>query len=137
MSKDNKSLSVAYGMQRHKPKKYADGGMVATQTSEGEPIFPGPKTKYAQGGAVPYKAGSIVEAILSKRKTGQVDLEANSEESGNYGDELNMEADGKEQYDDGQISPQPTDSNEMSTSIESDAHDMVSAIRRMMKKKAE
>lgn len=66
---------------------------------------------------------------------GMVDLEEESEEHPNYYDKLNMEAAGKEQYDDSQLSRQPEDSNEHGDDIESDIHDMVESIRRKMKAK--
>lgn len=68
---------------------------------------------------------------------GMVDLEENSEESPNMADQYNWEANGKEQYDDSQISKQPQGSNEHGDDIDSDIHDMVDAIRKKLKAKRE
>lgn len=79
---------------------------------------------------------SVAEAIMKKRKMadgGMVDLDSNSEEMSNEYDELNMDAAGKEQYDDDQLSPQPMDSNEHGHSIEDELDKgIVAAIRRKM-----
>lgn len=94
-------------MDEEDPVSYADGGMVESPTT-------------------------IAEAIRRKQhiKTeGQVDLEANSEESPNYYDPLDAYVANRPQYDDSQISPQPMDSNEHGDDIESDVHDMISKIR--------
>lgn len=64
---------------------------------------------------------------------GMVDLNKNSEESLNDEDQYSFRAGLKEQYDDSQLSPQPTDSNELGDDIDSDDHDMVSRIRSKMK----
>lgn len=85
------------------------------------------------------RASSIADAILRKRKKmadgGMVDLDSNSEESANVADELNMDALGKEQYDDDQLAAQPMDSNEEGDDIEANRHDMVEAIRRKLRAK--
>lgn len=89
------------------------------------------------------RAESIAEAIMQKRRKfadgGMVDLEANSEEDPNefYGE--NSDAAGEEQYDDGQISPQPGDSNETGDSREDESEnklDMVSRIRAKLRSKS-
>lgn len=90
------NLAVSYNVKR-KGKAMAKGGMA----------MPDHEEHYA----------SIADAILSKKKAyangGEVaDLEEHSEESPNMADEYNEDANGKEQYDLGQLSPQPKDSNE-------------------------
>lgn len=85
----------------------------------------------------------MVDSIMKKRRKkfaegGEVvDLEENSKEMPNEFDDLNMDAAGKELYDDSQFSPQPEDSNLMGDDIDSDEHDMVEAIRKKMKYKRE
>lgn len=68
MANENKDLALAYGMARRK-KKYAQGGEVTDETSEGEPVFPGPSrtSRYAEGGMIEMKQGSIADAIMRKR----------------------------------------------------------------------
>lgn len=83
---------------------------------------------------------SIADSIIAKRKRfaegGQVDLEANSREDKNNEDDYSYEALLKEQYDDGQLSPQPRDSNLHGHELsDEDAHDMVEAIRRKLRAK--
>lgn len=89
------------------------------------------------------KPHSMAEAIMRKRKMadgGQVDLEANSEESPNMEDKYSFEANGKEQYDLDQLSSQPSDSNESGDSRESDSENkddesLISQIRAKLKAK--
>lgn len=110
---------------------------------------------FARGGEVPLEDGqpeeeekeehydSLSDAIMAKKRKkmadgGMVDLEANSEESANEADVDNYDAIKKEQYDDGQLSKQPSDSNEKGDSREDDAendHDasLVDAIRKRLK----
>lgn len=98
---------------------------------------------YAQGGMADADDhyDSIADAILAKKRKakmmaegGEVDLEANSEESPNEEDQMSFEANGKEQYDLDQLDSQPMDSNEMGHDLpDEDEHDMVSAIRKKMK----
>jgi len=65
---------------------------------------------------------------------GMVDLEANSEESPNEEDQMSFKANGKEQYDDSQLSRQPSDSNLKGHDLpDEDSHDMVDQIRRKMR----
>lgn len=84
---------------------------------------------------------SIADAIIAKRKAkmmadgGMVDLEANSEESPNEEDQMSFKANGKEQYDDSQLSAQPEDSNEHGDELDSDEHDMISRIRAKIRAK--
>lgn len=66
---------------------------------------------------------------------GEVDLEANSEESPNMEDQMSFKANGKEQYDLRQISKQPEDSNEHGDEIDSDDHDRLSEMRKKIKAK--
>lgn len=94
--------------------------------------------------------GSLAEAIADRlhRKMMAMGGEAhddglneNSEEKGNYEDDLSYEALGKEQYDDDQLSDQPEDSNEIGDDYderdESDKDDgsIISKIRSRSKKK--
>ncbi len=97
---------------------------------------------YAEGGEVDKHYDSIADAIMAKRKHrkmmaegGEVDLEANSEESPNFEDQQSFEANGKEQYDLDQLEAQPEDSNMHSVMLDSDEHDMISRIRSKMKAK--
>lgn len=82
---------------------------------------------------------SVAHAIMAKRKKmadgGMVDLNKNSEEDLNNEDQMSFRAGLKEQYDLDQLDPQPLDSNEHGDSIDSDEHDMVSAIRKKMASK--
>lgn len=84
---------------------------------------------------------SIADAIIAKKRRkmmaegGEVDLEENSEESPNFEDQQSFKANGKEQYDDSQLSDQPEDSNEHGDEMDSDIHDMVSRIRAKLKAK--
>lgn len=152
---DNKRLPEDEYMADH----FAYGGMAEEDGNPGTPKRKPddrrlPEDEYmadhfAKGGEVEpsdlmsddERATSIADAIMRKRhkkkmaEGGMVDLEANSEESPNMEDQYSFEANGKEQYDDSQISKQPMDSNETGDSIESDAHDMVSKIRAKIKAK--
>lgn len=128
MKEGKPSLAIAFGAQQGaKKRKMASGGEVMpADFMEDEE-----------------RAESIAEAIMQKRRKfaegGMVDLESNSEEKPNEYDELNADAAGKEQYDDSQISPQPTDSNETGDTEEEDSenkNDMVSMIRRKLKAKS-
>ncbi len=97
-----------------------------------------PGGNYAEGGEVEEHYSSIADAILAKKRKmqeGAVDINENAEEMPNQYDELNMEAAGKELYDDDQLSDQPMDSNEHGDDIDSDDHDMISQIRKKMKSK--
>ncbi len=97
------------------------------------------ESNFAEGGEVPdddviEHAASVAEAIMSKRKKmaegGMVDMTETNEEEPNQMDELN-EAALKENYDDQLDSlDQEEDSNTQGDSIESDRHNMISAIRR-------
>lgn len=94
----------------------------------------------ANGGLVSFRDAedddSPVDEIMQRRKMaagGQVDLEANSEESPNNEDQMSYDAVKKEQYDLGQLDSQPDDSNEHGDDIHSDDHDMVEQIRKRIK----
>jgi hypothetical protein len=82
---------------------------------------------------------SVAAAIMAKRPKmmadgGEVDLDLNAEERPNSFYKLNEDDYKKEDYDDDiHAANDPMDSNEHGDDIESDAHDMVSAIRRKMK----
>lgn len=96
---------------------------------------------YAKGGEVnPELEQSVLtlaDKIMEKRMYadgGMVDLDEESEEHPNKYYDLNIEAAGKEQYDDEQLSSQPLDSNEKGDSIEHDKHDMIDKIRAKMKR---
>ncbi len=120
----DQSLAIAFNVQRHAKKK-AHGGM--------EPAF-------AHGGMADADEhySSIADAILAKKRSGQADLAANSEEKPNLYDDLNADAAGEEQFDDGQISAQPEDSNEHGDEREKDSENkrnMISAIRAKFKGK--
>lgn len=89
---------------------------------------------------------SIADSIMRRKRMakggsvedGQVDLEANSEESPNMEDQMSFQANGKEQYDLRQLDAQPMDSNEKGDERESDSeneHDMIDQIRSKMKAK--
>ena len=98
---------------------------------------------YAKGGEVEDHYDSIADAILAKKRKakmmadgGQVSLEDNSREDLNNEDDMSFEAGLKEQYDDSQISAQPSDSNEHGHVLaDEDSHDMVDSIRKKMKLK--
>lgn len=85
-------------------------------------------------------AASIAAAIMAKRKRmaegGMVDLAQNAEEEPNNEDQMSFEALKKENYSESdgldQLD-QPEDSNLHGDDIDSDKHDMVSAIRKKMK----
>lgn len=82
---------------------------------------------------------TTAEAIMMKRKAkmmaegGVVDIQDNGEEDPNDYDSLNEEAGMKELYDDSQLEAQPMDSNEHGDSIDADAHDHISEMRKKMK----
>ena len=88
-----------------------------------------------------FAKGGIAESIMRKRRMaegGEVDLEANSEESPNMEDQYSYDANGEEQYDLRQLSKQPMDSNEMGDDREDESenkNDMISAIRMKLKAK--
>lgn len=85
--------------------------------------------------------GSIAEAIMHRNKMaagGEVDLEENNATEGpGMRRETNLEANGKELYDDDQLSPQPTDSNEHGDAREMESEnedDHIDNIRKRMKR---
>ncbi len=86
--------------------------------------------------------GSIAEQIMHRNKMAQggevVDLEENNATEGpGERRETNLEANGKELYDDSQLEAQPTDSNEHGDSQEEeseDEHDHIANIRKRMKR---
>lgn len=89
---------------------------------------------FAEGGEV-----SIADTIRKRRKEqmnppsdGMVSLEDNSEEEPNQYDALDGKSANEEQYDSGQISPQPEDSNEHGDSAE---ESLLDAVRRKMSNK--
>ncbi len=140
------SLAVAVTAQRFgKKKKMAVGGeVIGPDPAPRKPDNKRPPEAeymadhFAEGGEVEEHMDGIVDAIMRKRKMaegGMVDLNANSEEEPNQYDEMNADAANAEQFDDDQISPQPTDSNERGDEIESDMHDLVSQIRAKLKAK--
>lgn len=120
----------------------ADGGMIEDEE-------PQPLIKLSRGGEVSPEHeimedhdASIASAIMAKRRMmadgGMVDIDENAEEQPNQYYRRNEEV-LKENYDsDMDDVSQPMDSNEHSVDIDSDDHDMVSAIRRkiMAKRKA-
>lgn len=131
------SLAIAFNTQKHAKKKpkMAEGGMVSPILKENyKDMSPADLMEDDE------RAESIAEAIMQKRRKfadgGMVDLEANSEEKPNEYDELNEMAADAEQYDDGQISPQPEDSNEMGDDLDSDKQDMISRIRSKLRMKS-
>lgn len=118
-AEEENSLARRMIEAEHEREALANGGLVSFEESEeyNSPV-------------------SIADEIMRKRRMsdgGQVDLEANSEESPNFEDQQSFKANGKEQYDLSQLDPQPEDSNEHGDDIDSDEHDMVSQIRRKMK----
>ncbi len=131
--KDNDGRSPHSYMSGEMPDQFAKGGMAKMRGS----IHPKDLMDEDE------RAGSIADAIMEKRhrmaEGGMVDLEENSEERGRSPyDELNEAAGNEEQYDDSQISAQPTDSNEHGDDredSEENQHDMVSRIRSKMKAK--
>lgn len=157
------SLAIAYSVQRKNKKKMADGGQVPANAPAPDlheaadqamkdvtgGIDARMKAKqaigkpgYAKGGMIDDDvASSIADHIIQKRQKmaegGEVDLDANSEETGRSPyDEYNAEAGNEEQYDDGQISPQPEDSNEHADMLDdADAHSMVDKIRAKLRAK--
>lgn len=95
--------------------------------------------KMAHGGRS-MKPMSIAQSVMEQKRAkmmadgGMVDLEKESEEHPNFYDEADMEASQKEQYDDGQISPQPEDSNEHAVTLHDENNmDMVDRIRSRIK----
>lgn len=123
MPKAGKSLSIALGVARQNQKKPID---MSNQVSKNDDV----NEHYA----------SIADAILAKKKQkmsdgGMVEPD-NMEDPANPNafDDQNMEAGEKELYDE-DMSLQPMDSNEHGDDdLESDAHDMVSKIRKKFKK---
>lgn len=96
---------------------------------------------YSKDGIIRYaEGGSVVDSIMRKRKMmadgGEVDLQdSNGDEHLNLEDQLSYQAARKKTYyDNSQISKQPEDSNEHGDDIDSDEHDMISSIRRKMRK---
>lgn len=153
------SLAIAYSVQRKNKRKMAQGGAISA--AEEKRPMPGEEdndadlakrqAKSASSGPnfaseneadIDDEADSIADAILRKRRNakmmaegGQVDLEENSEEAPNFEDDASFEANGKEQYDDSQLSAQPQDSNEHGDDISADEHDMISRIRAKLRAK--
>jgi hypothetical protein len=85
---------------------------------------------------------SIADAVFQKMKKmakgGQVDLEANSEESPNMADKYNFDTNGEEQFSDEQFEPGSMESGEHGDEREMDKHDandMIGSIRKKMKAK--
>lgn len=157
---EKQSLAIAYSVKRQNAKKKMAFGGMAEEDNAVSPMPRKPDDKrldekeymadqFKDGGEIgpedfmsdDERAGSIAEAIMQKRSRkkmadgGMVDREENTEESPPDLDSLNIEAAGKELYDDSQISPQPEDSNEKGDMIDSDQHDMISQIRAKIKAK--
>lgn len=92
------------------------------------------KRMLAEGGMVDSNQMGM-DAIKKEQYTdgGMVDLDENDEESPNQYYKMNRKAANAHQYDDSQIDPQPTDSNEHAHMSE-DEHDerIIAAIRRKM-----
>ncbi len=92
----------------------------------------------AEGGEI-MKPKSIVDAIRGKKKSGQVDLQANANEDLNLEDQLSFEAARKDTYfDDSQLSEQPEDSNMHGDDLsDEDKHGagMIAEIMRKMRSK--
>lgn len=139
MSRNMSAGEESEGRRRYdRPSEYDYMGSYATHGGSDRGDFS--ETDYDQQN---YKANSIAEEIMRRKEDpkkmadgGEVDLEANSEEDPNYYYDLNDDAAGAEQYDDGQISEQPSDSNETGDSREMDSenqHDHIDEIRRRMK----
>lgn len=83
---------------------------------------------------------SIASAIMAKRRKmaegGEVDLSINADEEPNHEDQESFEALKKENYSESaglEKLDQPSDSNLHHVMLDSDEHDMISAIRRKMK----
>ncbi len=119
------SLAIAYSVKRQNAKKMAEGGEVhASELMQDDE-----------------RASSIADAIMKKREAkrfsdgGMVDLNENAEEGPADLDELNIEAAGKENYDDAQFKPAPMGSAQHGDDISSDKHDMISQIRAKIKAK--
>lgn len=116
------------------------GPMITISKAEYDALRSG--GSYAKGGMIDRRAESISDAILEKKhrmaEGGMVDLEANSEEVARSPyDKYNADAGDEEQYDLDQLSDDPEDSNESGDGREddeSDKHDMISAIRKRMRK---
>lgn len=128
------SLAIAFSTQRAARKKKSKGGSVSHEYKSehaGHDAEMEKLQKHSRG-------GSIAESIMSRKAMadgGEVDLEENSEEQPNQLDELNMEAAGKELYDDEQIPPQPEGSNEHGDEeLIHDLHDRIDRIRARMRK---
>lgn len=111
----------------------AEGGDVESEESREHELAESPEQEIEEE-----RHDSLAAAIMAKRRKlaqgGQVDLDLNAEEQPNGYYKRNEDAVLKENYDSGMEDvSQPIDSNEHSEHIESDLHDMVSAIRRRMK----
>jgi len=85
--------------------------------------------------------GSVTDAVMRRRKArmmaegGQVDLEANSEESPNMEDQYSFDADKKEQYDLDQADYSKDDNQIGDDDLPMDENDMVSMIRSKIRAK--
>lgn len=123
------SLAIAYSTQRMAKKKHmAAGGTVQSGS---------PDMNYAKGGEVDSHYDSIADAIMRKKKYaegGQVEPD-NMETPASLSpyDDDNYDAVMKELYEE-DMEDQPMDSNEKGDEIDSDKHDMVSQIRKRMKR---
>lgn len=135
MSKSS-DLAVAYAVQRKNRK--AKGGEIRAGSEK-------PTADSDQS-----HLSTLAEAIASRlakhmmAQGGEVHddgLNESSEEKGNAEDDLSFDALGDEQFDDDQLSEQPSDSNEKGDSEEADAADdedssLISKIRARSSKKA-
>lgn len=108
------------------------------------------RAKFAKGGEISPemdemaendKPSTVAEHIMMKRADrkrfadgGEVSLEDNSREDKNNEDDYSFDALLKEQYDDDQLDPQPTDSNEHGHELsDEDSHDHIDIMRRKIK----
>jgi len=125
--------------------EFMSSKMPSGEESEGREHYPAPPmSEYDSGYAAGKMAAggmamSPAERIMHRKRMatgGQVDLEKNSEEGGQSPYD-NMNADGTgEQYDDSQLSAQPTDSNEHGDTLsDEDQRDqsLIDKIRERMK----
>lgn len=152
--KDNRAqnLAIAYSVQRRAkkkpPVKMAEGGIAGWQRDPHRD-----PTDIEDDRATSTTPASVVDAIMRKRMQDQHMMaeggmleddsedqhgETHDTEDPNEFNDLNLEAAGKELYDENQLSPQPTDSNETGDSeemSEENKQDMISMIRRKMRMK--
>lgn len=141
--KKEQDLAIAYAVQRRNAHKMAKGGMVDIDDMEDSREMD--MLDQSEEGEMDGVPKSIVDAIRMKKRMAKggmveshdVDLQENSNEDLNLEDQLSYEAARKDTYYDidDQADEQPMDSNEHGDDLpDEDAHSMISAIRRKMRK---